>query len=268
MKSIIIFLFLISHYSLYSQGNCLIYPEGSAGRKACELGYKALEYPQGSKESQLIFDSVIAINPNYAWAYFEKSVPYLKRGFLYEGLQILNKAIELEPVNYLCYRASWYWQYKNYDLCIQDLEMYYALPNAYLQYTPGGEMNMKIVLGLAYAKNKNYQKAIKKIESYISAYKSENDIGLFDYHTLGLLYVYNKQYNKAIEAFEKQFTINNNIADSYYYLGLAYKGNSNIDAANIQFEKALSLLNNKNRHRIYIGYPVNKNDVNKEFEKR
>ena len=144
----------------FAQPNCFIYPEGSGEREACELSYKAIEYPQGSRASQELFDEAIAIGPKYAWAYYEKSVPYFKRGFLNKGLQILNKAIELEPREYLCYRAYWYWQYKNYALCIADLESYYKLPKAYLQQTPGGDKDMRLILGLAYAKQGELQKAI------------------------------------------------------------------------------------------------------------
>ena len=264
MKNIITLLLLGCSFLLFSQDNCLAFPEGSTKRKACELSHDALEYAQGSKESQMLFDAAIAVEPKYAWAYYEKSVPYFKRGFLYEGLQILNEAIKLEPLNYLCYRASWSWQYKNYDLCIRDLEKYYAMPNTYMQFTPGGEMNMKVILGLAYAKNNNYEKAIKITEDYMSIQKPEH-IGFSDYHTLGLLYVYNKQYDKAIEVFEKQFAIIDNIADSYYFLGLAYKGKSNFEEAEVQFNKALLLLKDKGRHRVFNGFSVNEFDVKKEM---
>ncbi len=95
----------IAHLS-FGQGNCLIYEKNSGERKACELSYQAIGYKQGSRESQILFDSAIAIGPNYAWAYYEKSVPYFKRGLLNEGIKLLNKAVALEPGNhYLCYRA-------------------------------------------------------------------------------------------------------------------------------------------------------------------
>ena len=268
MKKISILLVLIYNITAYSQGNCLIFPKESGERKACELSYKAIEYSQGSKESQLIFDKAISVGPKYAWAYYEKSVPYFKRGFLYEGLQILNKAIELEPVEYLCYRASWYWQYKNYDLCIQDLERYYALPNAYMQFTPGGEMNMRIILALAYAKKKNYEKAIETIVNYMNLPEFKKFIGFSDYHVLGLLYVLNKQYDKAIEVFKKQFTVINTIADTYYYLGLAYQGKEDTKEATLQFNKALELFSDEYRHRINIGFSVNKSDVKKKLKNK
>jgi tetratricopeptide (TPR) repeat protein len=266
MKNIVLTLFIIYNLSSYSQVNCYIYPENSGERKACELCDKAIEYPQGSRESQLIFDSAISIGPKFAWAYYEKSVPYFKRGFLLEGLQILNKAIELEPLEYLCYRASWEWQYRNYELCIQDLETYYAMPKAYFQLTPGGEKDMRIILGLAYAKIGKYAKGIQTIVDCLNSYESEDDIGLTDYHELGVLYVFNKQYNKAIEALKKQFEINKNLPDTYYYLGLAYKGKHDLVEANIQFDKALLKFEDYNRYYSNVpGFRVYLSDLQKEI---
>ena len=183
MRATVLFIILCFSLSSLAQPNCHIYPEGSGERKACELSYKAIEYAQGSKESQLLFDQAIAIGPKFAWAYYEKSVPYFKRGFLYEGLQILNKAIELEPKEYLCYRAYWHWQYQNYKLCIQDLETYYSLPRAYIQFTPGGDKDMRIILGLAYAKHGDFKKGIRTIQNCMDSYDYESDIGLTDYHS-------------------------------------------------------------------------------------
>ncbi|MGC1633535.1 MAG: hypothetical protein WA749_15605 [Gelidibacter sp.] len=267
MKSILIISLLVWSFSLYSQNNCFIYPEDSGERKACELSYKALEKPQGSKESQLIFDEAITVGPKYAWAYYQKSVPYFKRVFLHEGLQILNEAIKLEPLYYLCYRAYWHWQYRNYDLCIKDLELYYSLPKAYMQFTPGGEKDMRIILGLAYAKSNDYKKAIKTIENCINSYKSEDDIGIADYHTLGILYVHNKQYDKAIETFQRQLTVYEKIADIYYFLGLAYKGKSDFEQANIQFNKALLMFkDNTSYSNPNAGFVVYESDILKEID--
>jgi len=267
MKNIIFILLSVSCFSLFGQGNCLIYPEESGERKACEICSKPVEFSQGSRESQMHFDSAIAVGPKYAWAYYQKSVAYLKRGFLHEGLQNLDKAVELEPVNYLCNRAYWFWQYKNYKLCVRDLETYYALPNAYLQFTPGGEKNMKLILGLAYAKTGDYENAIRTVENHLKTYESEGEFGYSDYHTLGMLYVFTEQFDKAIEAFEKQFAIIDDIAGSYYYLGLAYKGKGEFKNANIQFQKALSFFKSGKRHRIpNPGFPVYKSDVEKEIE--
>ncbi|MEO0337824.1 MAG: hypothetical protein AAF242_01290 [Bacteroidota bacterium] len=151
-------LFLAQSHFLFSQGNCLIYPEDSGERIACELSYRALEYRQGSKESQLLFDYAIKIGPKYAWAYYEKSVPFFKRGMLAEGLSLINKAIDLEPYNYLYYRAYWYFYNCSYDYCIRDLEELYTLYKAGYTTTPSGELEMRLLLAMAYAQNENLPK--------------------------------------------------------------------------------------------------------------
>jgi len=266
--TIIISLFAFS-FSCYGQGNCSIYAEGSGERKACELSYQAIEQQQGSKESQLIFDEAISVGPTYAWAYYEKSVPYLKRGFLPEGLEILNKAVALEPLNYLTYRAYWYWQYRNYELCVQDLEQFYLVPKTYVETTPGGEKDMRIILGLAYAKIGDYDKAIQTIKDCISSYDTEDNVGLSDYHTLGVLYLKNEQYDKAIEAFEQQFTVYEHIADSYYFLGLAYNGKKEYKQARAQFGKALLVFNSDRGYsNPNAGFRVYESDILREIEKR
>lgn len=257
----LIFFTMSSTFS-YSQVNCYIFPEGSSERLACELCDEAIKQIQGSKESQQIFDKAIAIGPNFAWAYYEKSVPYLKRGFLLEGLNILNNAVKLKPLDYLCYRAYWYWQYRNYELCIQDLEVYYKQPKAYTQFTPGGEKDMRIILGLAYAKTGNYSKGIKTITECLKNYDSEDDFGFADYHSLGMLYVKNQQYDEAIATLNKQLLINKDLAGTYYYLGLAYLGKYNKTEAKNQFEKAILKLNDAGRYyNANAGFNVYLSDV-------
>ena len=149
-----------------------MHPVGSNERKACEIGYQAIEYKQGSRQSQLLFDSALALNPNYAWAYYEKSVPYFKRGLLNEGILLLNRAVELDPSSYLTYRAYWYFQHKRFRACIDDLETFYSSEDAYLSYTPGGDMNMRIMLGMAYAEMSQSRKAVESILAGIGEYPS------------------------------------------------------------------------------------------------
>lgn len=262
-------LFLIlSLYStiIYSQENCYIYPEGSNERKACDLFYKALEHKQGSRESQVVFDSIIGLNPKYALAYSEKAVPYLKRGFIIEGLKLLDKAVDLDPKSHLCYRAYWHFQNRNYKLCIKDLEKYYELPNAYIyELTPGGDKDMRILLGMSYAKLGNLKKGISTIKNCIESYKNQDHIGFVDYHILGMLYYKNKEYYKALETFKKQMTRTEDYADTYYYMGLTYKALSEFEKAKILFEKGIIKFNDDYRIRNgYLCFRVYLSDLEKE----
>ncbi|MBC8754318.1 tetratricopeptide repeat protein [Kordia sp. YSTF-M3] len=266
-KGLIIALLSCTSY-MYSQGNCLIYPEGSNERKACELAHQRENLKQGSRESQIMFDSILKINPNYAWAYMEKSVAYLKRGLITEGLRLLDKAVELEPRYNLTYRAYWHFQNRNYKLCIKDLERFYALPNAFIyEMTPGGDKDMRILLGMSYAKLGNYEKGIETIENCLKSYKREEDFGLTDYHTLGMLYVKNKQYKKALEIFDKQLKITEDYPDSYYYIGLAYKALNKPEKAKVNFQKAKDkFLDGYHIRNGYLCYKVYYLDVTNELE--
>lgn len=268
MKKLLIIIVLGCTSFVYSQGNCLLYPEGSNERKACELAYVEKPLKQGSKESQIMFDSILKLNPNYAWAYMEKSVAYLKRGLITEGLRLLDKAVELEPKFHLTYRAYWSFQNRNYKLCIKDLERYYALPNAFIyELSPGGDRDMRILLGMSYAKLGDYKKGIKTIENCIKSYNREDDFGLTDYHVLGMLYVKNKQYEKALAIFEKQLKITEDFPDSYYYIGLAYKALNKPEKAKINFEKAKDkFLDSYHIRNGYYCYKVYYLDVIKEIE--
>jgi tetratricopeptide (TPR) repeat protein len=233
-------LLLLTSSISYGQGNCLLYPEGSGERIACELSYRAVEYRQGSRASQTLFDKAIELGPNYAWAYYEKSVPYFKRGLLSEGVSFLNKAIAIEPTGYLYYRAYWYFQNRSFVACIADLEKHYFQLNGPVIYTPPGDMDMRLLLSMAYAHSDSLVKGIETMEKCIASYGDQDYlIGAYDYHLLGVLYYRNQQYAEAIDAFNKQLMINENIADSYYYLGLTSKAQSKAVLAQEYFTQSL-----------------------------
>ena len=245
-------LFLYSK-ALTGQGNCLVYPEDSGERIACELSYRALEYPQGSKESQILFDAAIRIGPKYAWAYYEKSVPFFKRGLLAEGVSLINKAIELEPRQYLYYRAYWYFYNRSYEHCIQDLEALYTIHQAAYTSTPGGELEMRLILGMAYAQTGDLSKGIHWIQNLMDSYEAQPSLkGFYDHFCLGVLYYQNGQYELAQAEFEKQLKVDANFADTYYYLGLVQEKASQSAQAKTYYQQALERFQGQ-----HGGYSVN-----------
>lgn len=263
MKNFFFVVLLFCCFNFFGQGNCLLYPEGSNERKACRLAETTGELKQGSRASQERFDSIIALNPNYAWAYFEKSVAYLKRGLLIDGLNLLNKAVELDPASHLCYRAYWYFQNRNYKLCVEDLERYYAIPNAFIyELTPGGDRDMRILLGLSYAKLGAIEKGIATIEACINSYKTEASIGFTDYHCLGMLHVQNKAYKEALDVFNKQLEITEDFPESYYFMAMAYKGLAMPEQEKLFLQKALDKFQDTNHMpNYYLCYRIYPEDV-------
>ncbi len=239
--------------SISAQGNCEAMAEGSKERLACEYGRKAITYKQGSKASQLYFDSAIAVNPDYAWAWFEKSIPYLKRGMLTRGMTLLNNAVELDPLSYLCYRAYWYFQHKSYAYCSADLERYYAMEGAYTQNTPGGALDMRIVLGINYAHLGANDKAIEQVRMVITSYPTEDHAGPYDFHTLGVLYLNNGQYEEAREALRKSIQRNEQFADTWYYLAELAIQTGDLKVAKEYLAEAL--IRYEGEKNGYTGYP-------------
>ncbi len=263
-------MFFISGYhlnSLSAQGNCLVFPENSGERKACELSYLAVEESQGSKESQALFDKAIQIGPNYAWAYYEKSVPFFKRGMFAEGVSLINKAIELEPQNYLFYRAYWYFYQRSYEFCIQDLEQLYSVHQPSYVTTPGGELEMRLLLAMAYAQSGNVSKGIDWILHLMDKYKDQPQLkGFYDHFCLGVLYYKNNQFDLAESELEKQLIVDDTFADTYHYLGLIKEKQAEKKIAEGYFKQAMARMNKEHQgHSInlFTEFNVNKEDVEK-----
>lgn len=259
-----IFFFLASE--TFAQGNCELFMKGSAERQACEYSYLSNEFHQGSRKSQQYLDSAIAVCPSFAWPYMEKSVPYFKRGLQHRGIIFLNKAVELDPASYLCYRASWFFEYQNYEQCIADLERYYALPNAAIQFTPPGDMNMKLVLGISYARIGKYKQAVELLSACIAENQKNNLLGMYDFHALGVVQYMQGNIPAAIHSLRRQLSFYKHIPDSYYYLGLALQKTGDHQEASENFSEALKKIEVEGQ-KINFCYQVNKSDILKAMRK-
>ncbi len=261
---------LLLCFQMLAQGNCTIYPENSGERKACELSYQALEFRQGSKESQLLFDEAIRTGPNFAYAYYQKAVPFYKRGMFAEGVSLINQAIKLEPENYLHYRAYWYFYQKSYDCAIKDLEELYTVHNTNYVTTPGGELEMRLLLALAYAQKNEFTKGIRWINDLMEEYKKLPHLkGIFDHFCLGVLYFLNQQYDLAEKQFKDQLLIDSDFANTYYYLGLIENMRFNTAEAQKFFSQALSKMNRKNggySTNLFAEFNTSKEDIVKMIQ--
>lgn len=201
----------------------------------------------------MLFDSAIVFSPHFDYAYYQKAVPYLKRGFLEEGIKLLNKAVELAPLDHLTYRATWYFQHESYAYCRRDLERFYAMDGAYLSYTIGGGLEMRILLGIVYSKMGENEKAVETVLVAIDEYPSRDFMGIYDYHTLGILQYFNGDYATARETLEKSIAVNAEIADTYYFLALVEEELGNATAAHQRLQESINRF--EGREGGYSGYP-------------
>lgn len=225
---------------LFAQPNCELYKNDPLCYKACMETYKADMFSQGSHVSQHYFDSAIKNCPTLAYAYSEKSVAFLKRGYFIQWKKLIDKAIELDPKQYLFYRA-WcqFFFLRNYESTIKDLERLKSLHETpFFGMGQNGDYDLRVVLALAYKMIGERSKAISIIEEAIA---SDNYyVGLYDYLHLGVLYIEVNQPDNAIKTLEKQL-LENDIAEVHFYLAKAYQQKGEIDKSIARLKEALSL---------------------------
>jgi len=170
-----------------------------------------------------------------------------------EGVSLISKAIELAPKEYLYYRAYWFFYNRSYEMSIKDLEELYTVHKAAYVTTPGGELEMRLLLAMAYAHTGDVEKGKSWILNLMDKYKERPHLkGIYDHFCLGLLYYKNNQLELAEAEFQKQLGVDDAFADTYYYLGLINQKKSNKVMADEYFGQALARMNKE-----HGGYSAN-----------
>ncbi len=208
----------------HSQPNCNLYKWSgdSACYRACQYYSERLDYAQGSRESQMVFDSVIAVCPTFDVAYMEKAVPYLKRGDFATWRIWIDKAVALNPKEHLGYRGWCRYQFlRDYAGALQDLEKLASIKTGNLGYSVNGDYHLNIAKGLFYKGLGQKEKAVQIIEAQLA--DSTYSPGLYDYLHLGVLHLELQQWPAALQALEKQVAICPNLAENDYYLAQVHR---------------------------------------------
>jgi len=206
--------------------------------------------PQGSKESQFFFDLAIEADSTLSYTYFEKSVPFNKRGNYSRGFELLNKAVELNPKMHLGYRG---WlrlvKLKDYQGCISDL---YNLNKIKSKNTfKAWGQNINFLIGISYLGLKKYEIAIEHFNFAINENNEEIDLNHYLYNAIALL---NKEsFEQSIRNLKTCISHNSNFTEAYYYLGVNYSKLNQQFLAKHNYNKALHLY----EKRIKIRNPYN-----------
>ncbi|WP_333624730.1 hypothetical protein [Sphingobacterium siyangense] len=201
---------------------------------------------QGTNSSQFYLDSAIRLCPNFAKAWREKGVPFLKRGDYATWLAYLNRAIEISPIDFLDIRA---WckakflhdykgaleDFKNFDLLTTD--------------TPKviGDYNIYTWMALCEAGLNHHEAALKYANKSIAISSEEHGeewVGMFDFLYRGNIKLALKDYKGALEDFNKQLRNSDKLADGYYYQGLALLGQKKKKDAKKSFKKSIYYFTN------------------------
>lgn len=206
-----------------TQPNCNIYKTSGDDScyNACLIAVTAADR-QGASDSQEGFDNAIALCPKFDYAYFEKAIPFLKRGDLKSWKVLIDKAVELNPSAHLAYRAWCRYQFaRDYNGALEDFKLLRKINGTEIGYSINGDYDLNIVEGICYDKINQTKTGIQLIEKRLAM--SNYSTGMYDYLHLGIMQVKLKDYQKAIISFEKQIKANDYLADTYYYLGFVYK---------------------------------------------
>jgi len=217
---LIFVLFIASE--LVARPNCYMYKAAPKCYAACESATKAIRFPQGSFESQQLFDRSIEQCPDFAYSYQAKAVPYLKRGLFIEWKVLIDKAVDLAPKEYLGYRGWCRLQFlRDYGGAIQDIERLKSMVNYDIGACQTGDYHLNIALALCYKAQGKVDKARDLIIAHLES--QDHTPGLYDYYHLAVLEHDGGNYERAVEHLKAQLEENDYMAETYYYLALCYK---------------------------------------------
>ncbi|MFD2517592.1 tetratricopeptide repeat protein [Salinimicrobium flavum] len=243
MKKLYLFLLLIPFYSTYAQPNCEAYKYlgDMVKYEACKKAMEIKGHYQFSKEYQTILDEAIKIDPTFDYAYWAKSVAYLKSGDFVTWKKLIDKAVELNPEGHLGYRGWCRYQFfRDYEGAIRDIEKLDSLVTYDIGQSQNGTYHLNIAKGLCYKAIGEKEKAIRIMEDQIKLNIEEDFMGTYDYLHLGVLYLETNDPQLALAAFEKQ-SDHNELAENQYYSALAYKALRKQDEYKTGLEKAKKL---------------------------
>ena len=221
----------------YGPPNCNLFKADEGCYNACLEAERAIEYPQGSKLSQELFDKSIQLCPGFDYSYYEKSVPYAKRGLIKEWKEMIDIALKIDPEEHLATRGWFHFFFMhNYEAAIKDIEALEQLVDYDIGYSGDGTYHLNIIKALCWKGLGKTEKAIEIITEQLN--KEDHDLGMYDYLHLGVLHYQNEEYDLALEYLEKQID-ENDVSEIYYYKALCLKAQNKFRMYKQSIQKAL-----------------------------
>lgn len=206
-----------------SQTNCRVFTD-SCHIKACLIYNAADSFHQGTRKSQQYYDSAIRICPDYAEAWHEISVPYLKRGDFFTWRKYMDRAVALKPYPYLGTRGWCRWKFlRDYEGALTDLRRFDTLSQFHPSNSGDGTYNLYIVMALCERELGHYPQAFHYFSLGIDsvlAQQGDKWIGFLDYLHRAVTKMRISDYPEALRDLERQIKKYDNFAEIYYYQGL------------------------------------------------
>lgn len=249
MRILLFFAILCFPLIIIAQTNCSVYND-KTHKTACELYNSAIQYSQGSRQSQQLFLESLKACPSFAPSLHEMSVPYLKRGDFYTWKLLIDQAVVSDPTGYLGDRGWCLFKFlKDYQNSYNDLNRLYQLTNGQPGYSGDGDYDLQIIMALCKREMGDNKTAILIFNKCISEHEKQQRVGLFDYLHRGVTYLAMRDYKAAITNFNLEIRKYEKLADTYYYLGLTYLKLHQKTKALLCFNKSQILFTKTGYHR-------------------
>ncbi len=246
-------------------------------KQTIEITQKLLDslsaYPQVSMQSDLYYKLVLEKYPNTQEAYMSRSVAYNKGGEHATGFAMLNRAVELAPIQNLGYRAFVkLYMMHDYEGALQDCLRFDSL-SSYSKPGVWGE-DMDMVIGLCYLQLNDFQKARIRFTNSINWVtqkigKEWNSPRVFLY--LGITLMKEKEYSQATQVFDELIRLNPNYSEAYYYKAKCYSLLKDLKNAAATLEKCKQVFKKHSAEKnVYFElpyqiYPSMLSDLSKPF---
>jgi Tfp pilus assembly protein PilF len=179
------------------------------------------------------YDKAITLDPNDYLAYINRGAIFDKVGQLDKAIENFNKAVMVNPNDYAVYfnRGLTYDKIGNLDKAIEDFARVIAL-NA-------NEYRAHNNLGILYSKAGLYERSIESFSHCIAI----NPKYAVAYNNRGLNYAFIGQYGKAIEDFSAAILLDRANDSAYLNRGHIYLRTGNEKLAVLDFQQACNLGN-------------------------
>lgn len=189
-----------------------------------------------SPEYQQYIDSGIAANPNVAYLYQQKSMPYFKQNKCEYAMPILDKAVALDPLHWIDYRAFIKCVFaRTYVEAIQDLET-----SKKIKGEDGFVMDhtYNFYLGLCYLQLNQLQKSKDYFEkgiAYTTNTKGENWVHPVDFFYMGICLQEMQRYEQSVKYFDLAIKNYPRFSDAKFYKAKSLKRTGNNALAETMF---------------------------------
>jgi Tfp pilus assembly protein PilF len=179
------------------------------------------------------FDRAIALDPNDYMAYINRGVIFDKVGAFGTALESFNTAVALNPSEFTAYynRGITYDKMGRTAEAIRDFERAVILkPNEYRAHNN---------LGILYTKSGQYDRAAASFHHAIAI----DPYNAITYTNRGLAYSYGGDFSRALEDFSKAILLDQQNGSAYFHRGDVYYKSGNRERALSDFQQGCSLGN-------------------------